>query len=131
MQDGIHIVSKGSVTLDGITSSENQSSAYGVYVDNSAGTGNVSVLSTKGANTFNDNSLDGLYINTKGTIIVTSATASNNGNNGLNLNTSGTAKTITLTNVTTSHNGYDGILTLSHGAATFTNIKAFNNGDYA
>jgi hypothetical protein len=129
MQDGIHIVSKGSVTLDGITSNGNQSSAYGVYVDNSTGTGNVSVLNTKGANTFNDNSADGLYINTKGAIIVTSATASNNVTNGLNLNTSGTAKTITLTNVTTSHNGYDGILTLSHGATTFTNIKAFNNGD--
>jgi hypothetical protein len=128
-QDGIHIVSRGSVTLDGITSLNNYTSAYGVYVDNSTLTGNVSVLNTKGANTFSGNSLDGLCISTQGTIIVTGATASNNERYGLFLNTSGSGKTITLTKVTTSHNYDYGIVSTSQGAETFTNIQAFDNGD--
>ena len=131
-RDGIHIESKGSVTLNGIASSGNYGAgADGVYVDNSAGTGSVSVLNTKGANTFNQNNSDGLYIYSQGTISVTSATASNNSHNGLDLTTTGTAKTITLTTVTTSHDGYDGVLTQSQGAQTFTNLQVFENGDNA
>ena len=126
--NGIYITSKGSVTLNGITANNNTGDD-GVFVDNSAGTGNVSVLNTKGANTFNGNLLNGIECYSQGLITVTGATASNNQRNGLILSSTGTGKTITLTTVTASHNSYTGIETTSHGAQTFTGIQAISNGD--
>ena len=126
--DGISITSKGDVILDGIISNGSWGSGNGVYVDNTAGTGTVSVLSTKGANNFNNNTLNGLLIKSNGNITVSTVTANNNSSNGLNLTALAAGSTITLSNVNIKHNSSNGILSVAHGATVFTKVKSYSNG---
>ena len=50
--DGLYVIGRGNITINGITAKWNYSGHNGVFLDNSAGTGAVTVLSTLGANNF-------------------------------------------------------------------------------
>jgi hypothetical protein len=127
--DGIRILTKGNVVLDGITANGNDGGGtYGVYVDNSYGSGNFTLLTSKGPNSFNYNSYDGLMVTTNGTIALTNVAAIGNGRSGLNLNTYGSLKTVTITTAYLKNNGNSGIVGQSTAATSFTGVKVFNNG---
>jgi hypothetical protein len=129
--DGIHIQTLGSVVLDGVTAIGNSGSgANGVFIANNyaGATGDVSVLSTKGANNFSNNSTDGLYIVTNGNITLNNVTANYNYSNGIEAYTYGAGKFIKASNVTLKWNSYHGFLGTADADCTFTGIKAFNNG---
>jgi hypothetical protein len=129
---GIYILTKGNVTLNGINASNNYiSGTSGVYVNNTGGTGNVTILTTLGANVFNGNGGEGLRIITMGTISATNVTARDNSYDGLYLRTGGADKAITLNKVTVISNGYNGIDAVATAASTFTYIRAINNGFYS
>ncbi len=81
--DGLAVRSKGSVTLNAVQANYNES-GYGVNIDNCLnlgtgcfGSGDVSILSTHGPNSMSDNA-SGLWIESAGSVLVNSTTASNN-----------------------------------------------------
>jgi hypothetical protein len=128
---GLLIYTLGNTVLDGITATGNYSpGAYGVYVENSwvGATGNVSVLSTKGANNFSNNNYSGLAITTNGAVTVTNATANYNGSDGIAVSIYGAGKAFNSTNVTVKGNAYHGISGYATADSVFTGIKAIDNG---
>jgi hypothetical protein len=133
--DGIYIRSLGNVILDGINAVGNGtsgSSGNGVDVENSdaGATGNVTVSSSKGANTFNSNYGEGLLIVSNGAIIISNVTANFNGDTGIAATTYGVGKAFNATNVVTNGNAFSGINGTATANSTFTGVKAINNGIY-
>lgn len=103
------------------------SASRGADLDNSAGTGNVTVTSSS----FNQSSGGtGLSISSKGTVTLTSVTANNNFGDGTNINNSGAAtdKNVTVTGSEFSGNRNDGLDIQSWGLVTLNNISANENG---
>ncbi len=130
--DGLHVVSQGIVTLNGITANYNYNlDTCGVNIDNTAGTGNVNVLATLGANIFHDNNTHGLLINTSGAVIINNATAYLNSNGvGIGvLNNTGTGS-VTITGAVVKDNRMPGIAITTNGTVTLSNIEAIANGVY-
>jgi hypothetical protein len=128
---GLLIYTMGNTILDGVTAVGNYGpGTNGVMVDNSyaGATGNVSVLSTKGANNFSNNSLSGLVITTNGAVVINNATANFNGQDGIAVSTYGLGKAINATNVTVKGNAYNGFSGYATADSVFTNIKAIDNG---
>jgi hypothetical protein len=127
---GIQIESAGSVVLDGVSANANRGSAStdGIYINNSFGTGDVSINSTKGVNNFNNNTQDGVYIQTLGNITLSKVTANGNGSNGIYAVTTGTGKYFNSTNVNARGNYNNGINGYASANSTFTNVKVYNNG---
>ena len=65
----MNVDSFGNITLNGVAANQNNSpGAYGVYLDNSDGSGTVSVLATLGVNDFGSNYQDGLKVISKGAV---------------------------------------------------------------
>jgi hypothetical protein len=120
--DGILVTNhKGTVALYNVYSHDNQ--GYGAYIDNSLSTGNVTI-----ANSYflNNQGLDGLKINTKGSIKLEGVEASNNDNgNGAEL-TFGLGATIL--NSTFNENHAEGLFVNNGtGILTLTNVTANDN----
>jgi hypothetical protein len=131
--DGLYVIGRGNITINGITAHHNNSSHNGVFLDNSAGTGTIAVLSTLGANTFNENTFYGLRIASKGAVTINSVTANFNTTTGIKVDNhlavvAGTG-TVTVTNAVVQHNaGGNGLEVDSNGAVTLTSIQAVTNG---
>lgn len=125
---GLVVWSKGMVTLNGITSLDN---GIGADINNTYGSAGVSVLSTLGANTFNGNSSRGLYIRSKGNVIVNTTTASENGSNGIEIENyqggSGTGY-ILLTKITTRSNTLRGIHITTNNYVSIDGLSSLMNG---
>ncbi len=132
---GLDVNTHGTITLNNVTASEND--LYGAYLQNQAGTAGVNVLSTYGANNFNGNIYRGLYILSKGAIVLNSVTASDNQSYGVyidNYQLGDGIGSVSLTKVTTWSNYYYGIYVLTNGATIInTASSAFNGvgGDYS
>ena len=122
--DGIHVQTKGDINLENVTSSNNTAGS-GAYLDNTSGTGKITLT---GANTFNDNQGHGLWAFSKGDITLNDITANRNNNWGANLvNTFGTGK-ITLTGTNTFNDNYiSGLRADSNGDITLNNMTANGN----
>ena len=122
------ITTPANITLTRVNVNTNAGS--GAYIDNTAGTGAVTVSNSN----FSSNSGgEGLDIFSNGVITLNSVTASNNFDGGafLDNNQPGTQAGITINNTATntfSSNGDDGLDVLSNGAITLTNIIANSNG---
>jgi hypothetical protein len=129
--DGLKVVSLGSITINGITANDNYSGGSGVVLDNSAGTGTVSVLATLGANTFNGNNTNGLAISSSGAVVINSVTANDNsggvGIGVLNSTAAAGAGTVTITGAIVKHNYNNGIAVTSRGVTTLSSIEAISN----
>ncbi len=131
--DGLHIESSGVVTINGITADRNSDSgANGVYINNTTGTGSVSVLATLGVNNFNDNGYVGLAVFSHGAVVLNNATANYNaGQVGIGIiNTGGVAGVgkVTVTGVVVKHNNTSGLAITSNGVVTVTSVEAISNG---
>jgi len=81
--DGLRIDSSGMITLNGVSSWEN--SGYGMRLSNTAGTAGVSLLNTLGGNNANNNRTGGLYIRSKGALLLNSLGVFGNKNYGADL----------------------------------------------
>lgn len=133
-------LNKGNYTLS-INDPANQYSTYfyfyGALLDNSVGTGSVTIspTSTTPFNTFNDNNYRGIEIITKGRIIINNLHAIDNGNTGAFLfNPNGTGTIIVNTNDRSVLGAFDkntghGIYAVSARAISLRNISATQNGE--
>jgi hypothetical protein len=130
---GLVVQSQGNITVNGITANDNTGTlANGVTLDNSAGTGTVSVLATLGANTFNDNRQHGLAITSSNAVVINNATASGNWDGvgiGVDNTTAAAGKgTVTITTAVVKYNELSGIAVNSDGTITLSSIECISNG---
>ena len=133
--NGLRAVSAGNVTSTGSLSA-NYNGGYGVFLNNTFGSGYVSL---DGTNTFNNNYYSGLSVRSDGNISLANATANNNSNTGNT--TPGTGYGVYLNNLTGSgavaisgvnsfnSNYSTGLGSYSNGAVTASNLTATDNGN--
>ncbi|MFN8410892.1 MAG: right-handed parallel beta-helix repeat-containing protein [Anaerolineales bacterium] len=133
---GLYIVSRGTISISGVTASSNGNAIleYGVYLDNTNAVTNKSIV-VGGVNTFNLNYDGGLFVNTKGTV-TSPATATLNADlnsNGVGIYISntlaGTSPQVVslLGKINVSSSSQEGLYVKSIGAITVNNIKATGN----
>jgi hypothetical protein len=126
----VYVETAGNIKLDKVTVNDGQNdhvnwATYGAYLDNTSGTGSVTVTNSS----FNNNEADGLRALSNGTITLKNVFANNNGYRGATLdNTSATtAKSATISNFISNGNGVGGLVVNSSGTVTLNNISAGNN----
>ena len=135
-QIGLIISSKGAISLTSVKTEEN-SGGYGAQIDNSTGTGSVTVTSLAaagfaGTNSFSNNSAGvGLYIHSNGAVTVTNTDAFSNGSVGLSIeNTAGTVtinKNLLNWANDFSGNGCQGIKISTQGIVNISSSMASRN----
>jgi hypothetical protein len=130
---GIEAHSRGQVTIRSVLVEDNWQgviSVVGLYINNTYGTGNVTIA---GSSHFNRNGGVGLYILTDGAVSVTGVNARDNGSSGINIYAGGADKTVTLRSVRSQGNGYlsggNGITISAFGNVTFSDVHALMNHD--
>ncbi|MBX3035509.1 MAG: hypothetical protein KF758_01235 [Anaerolineales bacterium] len=132
--NGLEVVTTGNIVVSNVISQNN--SGRGAYLDNSAGTGNVTVTSSQ----FNSNSgVHGISINSKGSVTLkdVSANSNLNGYGAVISNDSATTpKPVTLSGVNSfsgngANVGFSGLVINSIGSVTISNLIASNNGKTA
>jgi hypothetical protein len=124
---GLLIITKGAVTTNSVSAFSNND--YGVFIQNSSGTGNVTMT---GTNALTSNGLDNLYIISAGTITLSNITANNSTSGmGANISNMGAASpknvTINGTNSFSNNNSTYGLLVQSQGVITTNNLTAIGN----
>ncbi len=124
---GLEIYSSGNVTLNNILAVNNGSN--GVFIDNTAGSGTVSILGTMGDNTISDNGGSGLAVYSNKAITIDKVIAIQNGGNGMIVDNQADGGAITITNSITRLNARDGLQLYSGGpSVTLRNIQSMSNG---
>ncbi len=120
---GLTVNATGNINLNNVSASGN--GFYGAELDNSSGTGNVTLT---GKNSFNNNLYGGLVINSAGSVSLNNITANGHSFTGVSINnTFGTGNvTLTGTNVFNNNNNW-GLRILSSGAITLNNVTASGN----
>jgi hypothetical protein len=155
---GMSIYSNGAITLKGVSASENSSSDYGAFIDNTYGSGGVVLqASSLSSNYFNQNDVDdaslwiesdgsvtvrqtwvedndlnttiGMRIGTDGNVVVSGGGFNRNGNTGMIVITQGTIS-VTLTDSGASQNAGRG-LSLENTAASGRKSITVDGGDYS
>ena len=125
------VLSKGTITLNSVNAIGNIGpSANGAYLDNCVwngsscdGNGNV-VITSLTSSKFNDNTLVGVYISTRGTVTLTNIAANNNGTNGVEVDAANGTGAVTIQNLalsannTISDNGNVGLYVRAKGTVT-------------
>ena len=139
---GLTVVVKGTITLNNVNASGNSApSASGAYLDNCLwngsscdGNGNVIITSLTGS-LFNENTLNGVTINTRGIVQLTNISANDNGGSGIDVDASNGTGAVTIQNTalaynnTISNNGYLGVYVRAKGTVTINQVKALENAD--
>lgn len=131
---GLEISSDGVVTINSMTANGN--SGYGLYVDNTTGTGAVTLT---GTNTFRENALSGIEVYSNGVITINNLAANDNGTSlvigygaVLDNDSAATPMAVKLTGNNEFFSNYDGGLVISSdGAITVNNLTAsWNTNGY-
>lgn len=129
--EGLHIYTKGSVTLNGINASSNTSGASdpcGAFISADYGTGSVTMLSSKGVNYFTGNDGSGLVIYANGKVSLDTLTTVNNANDdGVYIRTT-TAGDVVVKKLTSYGNGNSGLYVQAFGNITVDNTILYGNG---
>ncbi len=128
--DGLHVTSKGAISLTTVTTVTNY--GYGTYLDNTGGTGGVSIIEGN----FSYNHVGGLYVRSKGAITISQASAHNNlgvGCLGADLANDGSLAYpgVTITNSDFFNNYATGLSVHSRGNISLTNVASYDNNDAA
>ncbi len=136
--DGLDVNSKGAITAYNLKAGGNGTGASGngASLNNTYGTGGtVSVL---GSNTFNGNASEGLDVQSKGAVTLSSVTANSNMNShGVRVNNTFTStsspQNVTVNGVNVFNNNVkgEGLWIQSYGAVTISNVSASGNGTSA
>ncbi len=136
--DGLHVDASGMITLDGVNTWGN--SGYGMYLNNTAGTAGVSLLNTLGSNGANNNRTGGLFIRSKGALVLNGVDAYGNQDYGANLDnclvsgsTCAGTGAVTITQSSFNNTWHDsgtstpvdasGLLVASKGLITLNNVS--------
>ena len=103
----------------------------GISVDNTAGSGNITISGTNGSL---GNGWEGLRVFTDGTVSISNLEANNNGQDGIRIVANTALKTVTLTNIVALWNGISGLdmeMTRggTNGITTLNNVRAWFNND--
>jgi hypothetical protein len=126
--EGLYVTAKGNITLDDVMVAGNKNN--GARLDNSSGTGSVTVKSATGRE-IRDNGRVGLLVTSKGNIVLTNISINNNGNSGALLdNQSGTNGTVTINNTMYTNwqeNGDFGFTINTPGAVRINLVDASGN----
>ncbi|MEN6524049.1 MAG: right-handed parallel beta-helix repeat-containing protein [Anaerolineaceae bacterium] len=122
------IFSRGTITVNGITASQNVGA--GLYLDNSftGATGNIIMLGTLGANQINNNN-SGLNIFSDRNITISFLQANENGFEGIYIEGKGPSSNVILTGVESSYNDALGVSIPTTGTVTINKVTASHNGD--
>ena len=155
---GLDIYSRGSITLKGISVSENTSNDYGAYLNNTYGNGGIVLkASSLSSNHFNQNDVDdvslwiesngnvtvrqtwvgdnditstiGMQIGTDGNVVVAGGGFNHNGNTGMIVIAQGTIS-VTLTDSGASQNAGRG-LSLENTSAAGSKSVTVDGGEYS
>jgi hypothetical protein len=123
--NGIEIWTKGAVTIDRILAADNQSG--GLVIDNSPGTGAVTIQNTLGNSTITGNDY-GVYIYTRGSVSITGLNASqNHDGSGLWLEANTGSGTVSVTNSQFNLNNGIGLFVFSKNNITLSGVQANGN----
>ena len=124
---GLKITSKGNVILTDVHANQN-SHGYGVDINNSTGTGNISITGTKSTICdFSHNGLMGLRLYSAGTITLKNIMATNNANGAFLWNLNGVGKSVNVTNADFSNNADYGLQVSSNGAVIMSSVISCGN----
>lgn len=124
---GLNATLSGNVILNNVSASVN-SAGRGVSINNFAGAGTVTVLSTFGSNTFNDNGSDGLYVFSNGEFKGSNINASNNGYHGLNIFNQSGMVGVTITGGVFNRNARSGIYLTTSTNVLISGVQVMSNG---
>jgi hypothetical protein len=117
----------GNVILNNVSASNNSSAgARGMFINNTAGTGTVTVLSTFGGNVFNNSGENGLYVYSNGVFKGSNITANDNDFRGLEI-TNGSGG-ITITGGSFQRNSRSGIYLNTSGDVLISGVSVVGNG---
>jgi hypothetical protein len=127
--DGIEVISHGNVVLKSITGGNNTNN--GLTVNNTGGTGTVTMDKAKLENSFYGNGGNGVEIQSKGKVSLRYVSATNNQEAGIWIDTYqfgvGTG-TVTVKDASIHSNQMQGIYVTSASTITFNKVYGFNNG---
>jgi hypothetical protein len=123
--NAVTIYTAGNIALNNVTANGSTNNNVGAYLNNSSGTGSVTVTGS----TFNQNR-NGLIVTSKGLITLVNVTASSNRGDGAQLNNNqGTSTSnIDIVKSTFSSNTGNGLTANSNGNIRLINVTAQNNG---
>jgi len=132
--EGIKVNTRGNVILTNVSASGNgeHSNKDSVTINNSNGSGNVTVRSSGATNyvEYSGNGRAGLYIDSRGTVVVSNVIASDNGNQGVYINNqyepNPVARPVTVTRVFLNNNN-DGLVIYATGTVTLDTVVACDN----
>jgi hypothetical protein len=121
---GLYIDAYGLVTLNDVFTSGNR---YGTEITNTitGSTAGVKLLSTFGENIFNNNTYDGLLINSFGDVTLNKVTANWNGHQGVEVHTTGK---LTAATVYTYRNSRDSMFVVAYNGVSISGLQSYNNG---
>jgi hypothetical protein len=141
--EGVLARSNGDISITNSGASYNDfsnlASIAGLDIDNSGGSGNVTIKSTniKDYFEFNFNSGNGVKIITNGKVTISNAIASYNAdtiddanNDGFNIGGVIDPKSVTMTRCSADSNGWNGVQIQSLGTVVLTNVSASNNANH-
>lgn len=121
---GLEIYSSGRVTIRTVLAINNGEN--GVFVDNTYGTGYVSITASRGENNISDNGATGLAVYSNGNITIDKVVAIQNGSRGMWVNTYG--GDIRITNSITRLNGRHGVQIDASGSVYLKKVQSMSNG---
>jgi hypothetical protein len=131
--NAITVFTAGNITLNNVTANLTVNPTLsplprGARLDNTSGSGNVTVTNS----TFNQNTNEGLFVQSNGVITLVNVVANQNGGYGADVRNgvNGTSQDVFVVNSTFSNNtGRDGLRVESLGNVTLINVTAQNNNN--
>ena len=132
--NGLYVMTNGNILINKINASNHYATnAFGIYLDNTTGTGSISILSTLGANKISSNNSDNLYILSNGAVTINGLTASGSSlYSGVTIRNdtapAGSYPGVTVNNSTFDDNASLGLSVATKGAITLTSVTGQNNG---
>lgn len=132
--DGLVVTGLGTITVNAVEASRNMALESmnprgGMILDNyTFGTGKIQVLSSLGANIFNDNARYGLAVFTNGTITVSKVTSQRNGSIGVYLMGYTAASNVTFSDGDLRMNHNSGLYVSTYGTINVSRLVSLYNG---
>jgi hypothetical protein len=128
--NGLAVLSKSLIKLDGVTALNNGSSGANLANSFSGATGGVTISAAYGENHFNDNGVYGLLINSYGSVSLSRVFVNGNSETGVYINNSGGPGNVSIGQSRFEYNGSDGgVVIYTKGAVTIDRVVAsYNSG---
>ncbi len=130
---GIYIETRGLVTLMNVDVRDHTGGTlYGALIDNTYGTGGVTIKASSGkTNFFVNNSGDGVYIDTNGPVYISDAQSIDNGGYGFRIFAEPITglPPVTLLRTSADSNNQSGVQIFAYGPISLTNVTSTNHSN--